>query len=247
MPQDSTTNSTSSKSPNAVATKLHASGDVEKTKDALVEGAQHITEEVKAVAGDTATQMKKVAETKLNAGREFAADHLFQVAHALRKTGDELRSSDSALTEYVGKAALSVDEVSHYLQTRTLSQLLGDAEGFARREPAMFLGGSFVAGLFGGRFLKSATPTRPGGSGDGIRTNARSSMRGLPAYASDRPAAMKATGDVATPQAGTHGALSGTSGGSDGKSAQASASTAKTKSGAVGGDTLSTTSQTGTR
>jgi hypothetical protein len=130
------------------------------TKDALVEGVHHLTDEVKATAGDAADQAKKAAESKLDAGRDFAAEHIGSVADALRKTEDELRSSDSALTEYVGQAASTLDHVSSYLQTRTLSQLMGDLEGYARREPAMFLGGSFVAGLLGGRFLKSATPAK---------------------------------------------------------------------------------------
>ena len=158
------------------------------TKDALVEGAHRIAGEVKLVAGDAAAQVRGAAETKLEAGRDFAAEHLFQVAHALRRTGDELRSSDSALTDYVTKAATSVDEVSHYLQTRTLSQLLGDAEGFARREPAMFLGGSFLAGLLGGRFLKSATPATGNDLRGGSRSNVMSASAkpALPAYAADR-------------------------------------------------------------
>jgi hypothetical protein len=124
----------------------------------LAHEAHAISNEVKHVAGEVAGEVKKAAETKLGAGKDFAVEHLESVASALRHTSQQLGTQDSPITSYVSKAASSVDSVSNYLQTRTLSQLIGDAEGFARREPAIFLGGAFFAGLLGGRFLKSATP-----------------------------------------------------------------------------------------
>lgn len=172
-PTASTSNTSTTKSP---------TDDVSKAKAALATSASHLKDDVKTAASDAASTAKKAAESKLDAGRDFAAEHLGSVAEALRKTGDELKANDSALTDYVAKAATSVDQVSHYLQTRTLSQLMGDMEGFARREPAMFLGGAFVAGIFGGRFLKAATPAMParGMSASGGQTTAR--MPALPAY-----------------------------------------------------------------
>jgi hypothetical protein len=153
--------------------------DLGKAKEALVQGAHHLTDEVKTAAGEAAGQVKKAAESKMDAGRDFAAERLGSVADALRKTGEELRANDSGLTTYVTKAANSVDYLSLYLQTRTLSQLMNDVEGFARREPAMFLGGSFLAGLLGGRFLKSSSPMTPRTAGGGATTTAGA----LPSYA----------------------------------------------------------------
>ncbi len=126
--------------------------------DGLSAGAHEISKEIQHVAGDVAGEAKKAAETKLDAGRDFAAEQLGSVADALRHTTEHLRSQDSGLSDYVARAASSVESVSRYMQTRTVSQLIGDVEGFARREPALFLGGAFVLGLVGGRFLKSATP-----------------------------------------------------------------------------------------
>jgi len=156
MPQDRDRDT----SPSIPAAQGDGSDEFGKTKAAIVDSGNHIAEEVKAAAGEAADQVKRAAESKLDAGRDFAAEHLGSVADALRKTGEELRSNDSGLTDYMTKAASSVDSLSVYLQTRTLSQLMRDVEGFARREPAMFLGGSFVLGLLGGRFFKSASPAR---------------------------------------------------------------------------------------
>jgi hypothetical protein len=127
-------------------------------KEGLVDGTRDVTGELKHVAGEVAGEAKKAAESKLDAGKEFAAAQLGSVAAALRQTSYQLRLQESGMSEYVDKAASSVDNVSDYLETRTLSQLIGDVESYARREPAVFLGGAFVAGVLGGRFLKSATP-----------------------------------------------------------------------------------------
>lgn len=119
--------------------------------------ARDLTDEAKQVAGDVMDQAKKSAETSITSGKERAAESLADVADALRQAGEHLRSQDKAsLTDYVVRAADKVEAASFYLQRRTLSDVLGDVGGLARREPALFLGGAFALGLLGGRFLKSS-------------------------------------------------------------------------------------------
>jgi hypothetical protein len=173
-------------------------------KEGLVSGARDISSEVKHIASDVAEDAKKAAESKIGAGKDFAAEHLGAVAYALRHASQQLRSEESGITEYVEKAASSVDNVSHYLQTRTLSQLIGDVEGYARREPAVFLGGAFFAGLLGGRFLKSATPSRTSGAGNQARQGA---SPGRQAQAKNGPPQL----GQGTPQGSTSSAPGGTS------------------------------------
>lgn len=121
--------------------------------------ARDLKDEVTGVAKDVAGEAKKSAESKLVVGKDMAVEQLGSFAEALRKTGKHLRTSDSPVTEYVEKAAASVDSVAHYLETRTLGQLLSDVQRYARREPAIFLGGAFFTGMLGGRFFKAATPS----------------------------------------------------------------------------------------
>jgi hypothetical protein len=186
---------------------------VTQLRDGLAAGARDLSTEVRHAATDLAGEAKKTAESKLGAGKDFAAEHLGSVADALRKTSHELRSSESAVTEYVDMAASSVEKVSAYFQTRTLSQLMSDAEGFARREPAVFLGGALFLGMLGGRFLKSASPARPqAGVQAGVTQSATSSRS--PAQSSSRQAA---GGASQAPQKGrgelpAYGASFGTSG-----------------------------------
>ena len=129
-------------------------------KQDLMHEARGVSTEVQHVASDIAREAQNAASTKLAAGKDYAGEHLRSVADALRTTSRQLRAEESELTPYEDRAASSLDGLSSYLATRTLSQLIGDVEGYARREPAVFLGGAFFAGMLGGRFLKSATPQR---------------------------------------------------------------------------------------
>jgi hypothetical protein len=153
---------------------------VEALKEGLTSGARELSTEVKHVATGLVGDARHVAEDKLREGKNFAGDQLGTVAWALRNTSDALRSKESGITSYVEKAASSIDDVSIYLSTRTLSQLINDAEGFARREPAIFFGGAFFAGLLGGRFLKAAKPAARMSAGTGAGGGTREPVAGNP-------------------------------------------------------------------
>jgi hypothetical protein len=91
--------------------------------------------------------------------KDRAAEGLGSVAQALRQTGQQLQGQNQeAFTSYIDRAASQVDRFSTYLQQKDMGQLVYDVERFARRQPALFLGGAFVLGLLGARFLKSSSP-----------------------------------------------------------------------------------------
>lgn len=163
-------------------------------------GAQELAAQAKQGAGDVFDQAKKSAESRISGGKERAAESLSQVAEALRHTGERLQDQDaSGLTDYVVRAADQVDAASRYLQRRSFGDVLDDVGGFARREPALFLGGAFALGLLGGRFLKSSRPQGPGAkqlaadaeSGDSPRTSV---SRAGPNRGQDRDARRGARG-----------------------------------------------------
>jgi len=122
---------------------------------------------VKHIAGDVADQARKSAGMQLSGEKDRAADGLGSVADALRQTGEHLGTQEkTGLHEYVVRAADQVEAASGCLKSRTPVQILGDVESLARREPALFLGGAFVVGLIGGRFLKSSCPNQAIVNGD---------------------------------------------------------------------------------
>lgn len=125
--------------------------------DAVRETADQAKETVGQVAG----QAKQQVNSRLTTQKDLAAQSLGGVAQALRTTGQQLREQDQAgMTGYIERIADEVERFSGYIGQRDVGELLGDVEQFARRQPTLFLGGAFVLGLLGARFLKSSAPQR---------------------------------------------------------------------------------------
>jgi hypothetical protein len=153
-------------------------------KSTVTAGAHDLSQKAKDVAGGVVGQARTTVESQLSGGKERLAQGLGSVAKAMRHTGEQLRSQDKlGLPDYVSRAAEKVDAASEYLQGRNLGDVLGDLGSFARREPAIFLGGAFAVGLIGGRFLKSSHPQPALGSGANNGYGGRTSSSGASGYA----------------------------------------------------------------
>jgi len=105
------------------------------------------------------TAQERVTETvqsRLDQQRFRAADSLTSVAQTLRSTSQQFPAGGDGMARYINQAADRVEDVAHYLHDRELSEIVGQVEDFARRQPAAFLGGAFALGILGARFLKSS-------------------------------------------------------------------------------------------
>jgi hypothetical protein len=96
------------------------------------------------------------AHSMAESGKHELADQIGQFAKALRLTGDKLREEESGFSGYTDTIANQAERLSHYLHQHPTDDLLGEVESFARRRPALFLGGAFALGLLAGRFAKSS-------------------------------------------------------------------------------------------
>jgi hypothetical protein len=63
--------------------------------------------------------------------------------------------------------------VAGYLTARDVDQLVSEAEAFARRQLAAFLGGAFALGFLVSRFLKSSSPQSQNSPPSGIESGER--------------------------------------------------------------------------
>jgi hypothetical protein len=117
-----------------------------------------VIDQAKETISNVASQAGDKVASRLDSQKDQAADGLGSVAQALRQTGDHLREQDQAATVqgYIASAAGQVERFADYLRSTDVSQMVNKAEQFARRQPALFLGGAFVLGLLGARFLKSS-------------------------------------------------------------------------------------------
>jgi len=120
--------------------------------------------------GQVADQAKQQANEQVQGQLGFVADQIESVSKAVTHASTSLREQDQDwMAGYADQAADMVDGFAGYLRSADMDRLMMDAEGFARRQPALFIGGAFLLGIMAARFLKSSAP-RPawnGGSGSG--------------------------------------------------------------------------------
>ena len=102
-------------------------------------------------------KVKERATAQLSSQKGRATDGLDTIAHAVRQTTQQLRADDhGAVAEYIDKAAEQLERLSQRLRDKDIGELVHDARDLARRQPAVFIGGSFALGLLAARFLKSS-------------------------------------------------------------------------------------------
>ncbi len=128
---------------------------------ALSERATEVGQQIKEAAGGVAQQAGEQLQSQMEQRRHEAAQGVSKLASALRDTSQHLREHDErAIPAYVERAADGLENLSSYLRSKSMREVIDDVESMARREPAIFLGAAFGLGLLGARFLKSSRAQR---------------------------------------------------------------------------------------
>jgi hypothetical protein len=101
--------------------------------------------------------VRQRATAQLDTQKSRATDGLSVIAGAVRQSTEQLRRDQhDGLAQYVDRAADQLEHFSNAIRDKDVDELLRDARQFARRQPALFIGGSFAVGLLAARFLKSS-------------------------------------------------------------------------------------------
>jgi ElaB/YqjD/DUF883 family membrane-anchored ribosome-binding protein len=180
MSKQRTTQSTSGRSPQSSTTRSTAKSTQDQELGGGGGGAQMgaqsggqggVADKAQELAGQVQEKATQRVESGLARGKSQAAETLNSVAQSLVTTGQQLRErKQEDVSRYVDQVADRVQRVSNYLQNTDVSEIVDRTEEFARRRPALFLGGAFAIGLLGARFLKSSrrqSAGRMAGSGGG--------------------------------------------------------------------------------
>jgi hypothetical protein len=132
--------------------------------DQLSASAGGILDKAKETASGTYDAVATKATNKIEERKGELSTGLKTVADTFRKTGSELRTAPhtTPLTDltarYSGTAANQIEKAARYFERHDVRAMMRDAEGFARRNPAIFLGAAFALGMLAARFLKSSPP-----------------------------------------------------------------------------------------
>lgn len=135
--------------------------------DQAKDAAQNVAGQVQDAGKQVVGQVQEQALSTVGEQIGRVTETLGSFAEATRSVSGQLRQSDQPMiADYVEQAAGQVEKLASYLEDKEPTELLEDAERFARRQPALFMGGAFVLGLVAARFLKS---TRQAAYDEGYR------------------------------------------------------------------------------
>ena len=115
-----------------------------------------------AANGDTSAAagfiggIKQNVTSRVDEQKNRAADGLGGIANVIRNAGNELRSENEALASYVDAASDQLRRFADQIREKGVADMLDDVHTFARRRPALFIGGAFLVGIGIARFLKSS-------------------------------------------------------------------------------------------
>ncbi len=132
-----------------------STGSIQEFYDKAKQSAGQVTEKVTEKAADKLDEKKSV----VTQGLADVADGIRQIGGNLRgAVGDEENPVGQFTAKYSDALAGQVEQVSKYFERKDIREIVRDVEGFARRNPAIFIGGAFALGIVAARFLKSSSP-----------------------------------------------------------------------------------------
>jgi hypothetical protein len=129
-------------------------------------GVAGVVHEARRQGEELADLAKERAAGFAEEQRALAAKQVGAVAGAVEKTAEELAGSSPDLAQYARSAATKARDLASALENRSVRDLIGTAESYARREPAIFFGAAVAAGFALARFLKSSPERRASGGSD---------------------------------------------------------------------------------
>ncbi|HYE62838.1 MAG TPA: hypothetical protein VD997_12655 [Phycisphaerales bacterium] len=144
---------------------------VQKGKQAARDIGQEVSREARGIAQELGQEFKGTAGEMLEQQRQRVTGQVGGFAQALHRVSDELRQDQggSGGGETVARVtdliASRLDDAANMLQNKEPRDIIRSVENFARREPALFLGGCLLAGVVISRFLKASSRHEHGYSG----------------------------------------------------------------------------------
>lgn len=143
-------------------------GTLSQAKQTVAQTARDTAAKIKTTASDTAARAKEEAQRLVQEKKETAANRVGGYSSALHESAKTFEEQDPNIAWFAHQAADRLQSVADYVRNRDFAALRQDAEGLARRHPAAFFGGLFVAGLVLGSVL---TASRRNTEDDSFATN----------------------------------------------------------------------------
>ncbi len=129
------------------------------TVDDLADEAAHTADKVKAKvkteAAGLADHARDLADGKFEEGKAEATSRIDRTAEQIRNAGQEF-GDDSYQAQAAEYLASNLSQAAEMIRGKDLGDLVGDVTLFARRNPALFLGGAALLGFAAARMMKAS-------------------------------------------------------------------------------------------
>lgn len=144
----------------------------QRMKSQAIEAGQQAKQQVTDMAQQAGQAMRQHGSQLIDNQKRRLVEQISGARDATQAAATKLRGDhDDNIAAYVEGVATYLDRAQQYLNDRDGSALLRDAQDLARKKPAWFLGGMFVAGVAIARFAKAERPeqsSHDGGSRSSI-------------------------------------------------------------------------------
>ncbi len=135
---------------------LDNSGNMSTTgrySDSTDRGRSTLGDTVRGIASQAQEKTGEQLRSGVDAGKMRAASALHGVAQSLLGGAE---GQEDGIGGYIRQAGEQARRAADFLENTDVRQLTRRTEEYARRQPAIFLGGAFALGLIASRFLKSS-------------------------------------------------------------------------------------------
>ena len=125
-------------------------------KPGLAASARDAAGQLKSAATQTAARARDEAQRLASEKKSTAAERIDSYSSAMHDSARAFEEQDPNIAWFTHRAADRLHGMADYVRNRDFNDLRHDAEDIARRHPAVFFGGLFVAGLLLGNILKAS-------------------------------------------------------------------------------------------
>lgn len=189
---------------NPAQTSRPQSGAAQETGEKLKGKGNELKARTKQQSSAVADRAKSYGSEVFCNQRDRAAEEVSHFSGAMREAGRKLHEEkDETIACYLDSAAGQVDRLNSYIKNCEPRQLLDDIDDVAHKNPVLFAGGLFAAGIAIGRMLKASGSKRDFGyeefdetyygyergqsGGEGIETSAYNPPEQLPPASTRQP------------------------------------------------------------
>ena len=100
-----------------------------------------------ATASSLANQAKQTLVSNLDDQKGTAANFVEQLAKSVQKSGQQFEGQQDWIASAIGRGAAELNTLAGTLRDKDLGELTREVQSFARRQPALFIGATLVAGF----------------------------------------------------------------------------------------------------